>query len=151
MDATLLDPTLALGVLCALLVGIIILLFARLTQVRRRPGARSRKRNQTAQEGEAHAEALLRRAGYEVIDRQITREGIILIDGEPFTFGVRVDLLVRRGRELSIAEVKTGSRAPDPLHGPTRRQLREYAELFPDCGLLLVDAEANDIMVVEFA
>ena len=66
-------------------------------------------------------------------------------------FGIRIDLLLERDGVLYIAEVKTGDLAPDPRHGPTRRQLREYADLLPDHGVLLVDADAGTIQEIEFS
>jgi hypothetical protein len=76
--------------------------------------------------------------------------GTVWIDGEPVDFGVRVDLLLERDGQPFVAEVKTGDLAPDPRHGPTRRQLREYADLLPDHGILLVDVEAGAVHEVEF-
>ena len=76
----------------------------------------------------------------------------MLVDGKPVSFEVELDYLVLdlRDRKL-VAEVKTGSAAPDPVYIPTRRQLLEYAVLFPEAvGLLLVDMERAAVLETEF-
>ena len=49
-----------------------------------------------------------------------------------------------------VAEVKTGERALDLRHGPTRRQLLEYQQAFGVEGVLLVDAEGGSVSCVSF-
>ena len=63
---------------------------------------------------------------------------------------MRLDLEVERSGQLYVAEVKTGTLAPDPTLAATRRQLREYAALLPDHGMLLVDMESETITEVDF-
>ena len=116
----------------------------------RRGGLRSRARNARAQGGEHQAEALLRAHGFRVIDRQVRRSGTMWVDGQACAFEVRVDLLVEGEEGLFVAEVKTGSQAPDPLHPATRRQLYDYWRLFNECGLLLVDVEAGQVSEIAF-
>ena len=48
------------------------------------------------------------------------------------------------------SEVKTGERALDLRHGPTRRQLLEYRQAFAVDGVLLVDAEGRSVRSVRF-
>ncbi len=141
------------ALLWAALAGLLLLcglLFALLVAATRRAGRRSRRRNRRALDGEAEAEAILADHGYRVVDRQHRARGRIWLDDEPLDFGVRVDLIVERDGEDFVAEVKTGARAPDPRHGPTRRQLREYAALFPDHGVLLVDVPGGRVIRVDF-
>ena len=115
-----------------------------------RAGRRSRRRNATAQAGEADAEALLEAHGYTVLARQEVRGATLWVDDEPVDYEVRADLLVERDGSRWVAEVKTGRLAPDPRHPPTRRQLREYGALFPDCGLLLVEMDEEAVFEVSF-
>ncbi|RME25713.1 MAG: hypothetical protein D6798_08270 [Deltaproteobacteria bacterium] len=117
----------------------------------------SRTRVRRALDGEAAAELLLEDAGYVVLDRQVRAEGRVEIDGREESFEVRADLLVEArdapGWEpgaVLLAEVKTGSRAPDPAHPATRRQLLEYQRVFRPDGLLLVDVEAGAVIEVCF-
>jgi hypothetical protein len=115
--------------------------FARSSSVR----ARARR----AVEGELRAEPILRRAGYEVVERQVRAGWTVYADGEPLEVGVRADLLVTRGGRSYVAEVKTGKLAPRLDHAATRRQLLEYRLVFGVDGVLLVDAEAARVTVVE--
>ena len=102
-----------------------------------------------AADGEHGAFALLGRAGYEVLERQVPGSWTLLADGEPVTFGLRADFLVARAGRRYIAEVKTGRLAPRLSHGPTRRQLLEYGAAFDVHGVILVDADAETITHVE--
>ena len=112
---------------------------------------RSRARNRVARRGEREAVALLERAGYTVEGRAVARQATLSFDGAPLDFGVCADLLARcpRGR-LFVVEVKTGALAPDPRHGPTRRQLLEYSLVFGTPHLLLVDMQAATIHEIGF-
>lgn len=122
----------------------------RLAWLRRAPGRRQRARLRRALRGEREAEQLLEARGFVIEARQAPTELVIHLDGAPVTVGVRVDLLVRRGSERYVAEVKTGKLAPRIQHAATRRQLLEYALAFDVDGVLLVDAEAGLVQRVEF-
>lgn len=127
---------------CGLVLGLMLARFLRALS--------SRKRNRIAGQGEHTAEAILARHGYKVVERQATAAWSMLVDGVEVPIDVRVDLIVsRRGRRY-VAEVKTGERAPDPCHPPTRRQLLEYALVFDAREVLLVDVPAGDVRSVAF-
>ena len=111
---------------------------------------RAVRRAQRAQAGEEDAEQLLTAAGYAIKDRQVRCLWWMDVDGEEEEFELRADLLVEKDGERFIAEVKTGVRAPDPAHPPTRRQLLEYRLAFYPYGVLLVDVEAGEILAVDF-
>ena len=108
-------------------------------------------RARRAVDGELRAEPMLRQAGYEEIDRQVRGGWTVYSDGEPLAIGLRADLLVMRRRDARryVAEVKTGRLAPRLDHAATRRQLLEYRMAFGVDGVLLVDAEAGRVVVVE--
>ena len=110
-------------------------------------------RQQRGEAGERDAEALLARAGYTIVATQHEGRFPIEVDGQPRTFRLRADFLVRRrdGR-LLIAEVKTGAVAPQLQHGPTRRQLLEYALAYRPhvVGVLLVLPEQGEVLRVHF-
>ncbi len=115
-----------------------------------RGSRRSKRRNRVAQRGETAAERLLERHGYEILERQVQAAWTFHVDGEPVEARVRADLLVQRRGQVYVAEVKTGDRAPDPSHPPTRRQLLEYRFAFDPDGLLLVDMSARRVHEVAF-
>lgn len=110
----------------------------------------SSARNRRALAGESAAERLLQRQGFDIIERQASRQWSFDVDGEEQLAGVRADLLVQRDERLFVAEVKTGTRAPDPRHPPTRRQLLEYWFVYQPDGLLLVDMEREEVREVSF-
>jgi hypothetical protein len=111
---------------------------------------RVRSRNARAQVGEIEAEQLLEGLGYQIIDRQVRCLWWIEVDGEEEEVELRADLLVERDGDRFIAEVKTGTRAPDPTFPQTRRQLLEYRLAFEPYGVLLVDMEEEEILSVDF-
>jgi hypothetical protein len=106
-------------------------------------------RSLRAVDGEQEAGPLLERFGYTVIARQVLGSWTVRADGEPATFDLRADYLVTREGRRYIAEVKTGRLAPRLSHGPTRRQLLEYAAAFDVHGVILVDADAAEITHVD--
>jgi hypothetical protein len=108
-----------------------------------------RARARRAVEGEQRAEPMLRDAGYEVLERQARVVWTVYADGEPLEVALRADLLVARGGRRYVAEVKTGKLAPRLDHAPTRRQLLEYRVAFGVDGVLLVDADAGRVTLVE--
>ncbi|HEY2513938.1 MAG TPA: PD-(D/E)XK nuclease family protein [Polyangiaceae bacterium] len=133
----------------AVVLALFLLQTARLAWARASRVASARRRVRRAIAGEHHAEPLLRRAGYEVLDRQVPARWTVFADGEPLEVALRADLLVAREGRTYVAEVKTGRLAPRLDHAPTRRQLLEYRVAFGVDGVLLVDAEADRIMAVE--
>lgn len=120
------------------------------SRARSRVSRSNRARNRLAADGERAAERLLVSHGYVVLDRQVTTRWEIEVDGALLPCSSRADLLVERAGLRFVAEVKTGSRAPDPTTPQTRRQLLEYLMAFPGHGALLVDMEECTIREVRF-
>jgi hypothetical protein len=100
--------------------------------------------------GQAQARAFLERRGFEVVAEEQAGTGVVAVDGQPRPYEVRVDYVTRRRGRLYGVEVKTGERATDPLHRPTRRQLLEYSRVFGFDGLYLLDMDARRLMQVAF-
>ena len=100
--------------------------------------------------GERAAEALLADAGYAVTARQARRAWQVRLDGLPIDIDLRADLLAEAGGRTYVAEVKTGAAAPRIDTAATRRQLLEYQVAYGVDGVLLVDAEAGAVRVVDF-
>ena len=136
--------------LVAVLACIVVVLALLLWLRGGRSGRLSRARQRRAERGERKAERLLRREGYRVEERQASVHWTMEVDGEPVEVEARADLLVRRGRRLYVAEVKTGARVPDPCYPRTRRQLLEYSLVYDVDGVLLVDVELDAVYEVGF-
>ncbi len=146
-DPTLARPLLAVVLLLVAAVGALVLALLR---ERSRGSRASSARQQRAQAGEREAQTLLAAEGYRLVEIQARRHWPVSVDRETFHVELRADLLVERDGCLYLAEVKTGRAAPDPLLPATRRQLLEYLLAFQPDGLLLVDAEAGEIIEVAF-
>jgi Holliday junction resolvase-like predicted endonuclease len=116
-------------------------------RVLRHRAARTRR---IGRRGERRALALLEAEGYRLLEREVVGRGRIEVDGEERAFLVRADALVRRRRRTYVAELKGGIEASRITHRATRRQLLEYAAVFPVDGVLLVDARRRRIHRVRF-
>lgn len=115
-----------------------------------RGSARARRRMARAIAGEDAAVALLARAGYRVIARQARLRWAPLVDGEPHEIELCADYLVEADGERLVAEVKTGTAAPQLATAATRRQLLEYLIAYAADGVLLVCPEQRAIHRVDF-
>lgn len=135
----------ALGVLVLALGGWLALALRRWHEGRSR-----RRRALRAQRAERDAAALLESSGFAVLGRQQRRQWGLEVDGHAMAFTLIADYLVERDGRRWVAEVKTGERALDLRHGPTRRQLLEYQQAFGVDGVLLVDAEGRSLRQVAF-
>ena len=138
------------AVVTAVAAAVIVSLALALLWTRGRWRRATRRRQRVARRGERRAERLLRRDGFEVLDRQVQGQWRIRVDGDDETVSMRADLLVRRRRRRYVAEVKTGEVAPDPTYPPTRRQLLEYRLAYDVDGVLLVDVPGGRVLEVEF-
>ena len=119
-----------------------------LRRARRRWAAR--RRNRRAMQGEEKAESLVKKLGYEVVDRQADTTWTIRVDGEPVEINLRADLMLARDGQRFVADVKTGKKAPRVTTASTRRQLLEYLFAYPVDGVLLVDMETGTLKQVDF-
>jgi hypothetical protein len=134
------------------LIGAALLLCAALTLWAQRTlhRARLRRRFRRAAAGQARARALLEREGFTVTAEELAVPGELEVDGVRRTFQARIDFLVERKGKSFAVEVKTGSKATDPLCRATRRQLGEYARLLPVDGFYLLDMEGPRLMQIRF-
>lgn len=98
---------------------------------------------------EDKAPAALERRGYRVIERHPVLAIEWRLDGAPQPLELAPDLLVSRGGRRYLVEVKTGG-AARPEKQETRRQLLEYAAYAPVDGVLLYDADRDELRAVEF-
>ena len=101
-------------------------------------------------QGEVDAESLVKKHGYDIIDRQVETTWTIRVDDEPVEINLRADLILTRDGKRLLADVKTGKSAPRIATASTRRQLLEYLYAYPVDGVLLVDMESRYIKQVDF-
>ena len=101
------------------------------------------------QQGEINAERWLSANGFEILDSQATQSFTYFADGQARSFRVRPDIMARFAGQHWLIEVKTGKSA-SPDHAATRRQLREYAQLWPRHRCALFDASQGLFYEVSF-
>lgn len=111
---------------------------------------RRRRIARRAQGAERAALELLRSHGYVVVDTQVRRAWPVQHGAQHFDINLRADAMVERGNRRFIAEIKSTAFVADLRHGPTRRQLLEYAVAYGASGLLLVDMHAARIDEISF-
>ena len=114
-----------------------------------RAAADGRRRQRLGRRGERTALQLLQRAGYRVLDTQVTGYMRLRVDGRVRDFVVRADALVQHQRRRYVAEFKAGWAGSRVEHRDTRRQLIEYALAYEVDGVLLVDAARERIVRVQ--
>ena len=109
-----------------------------------------KKRFSHAKDGELSAEALLQAEGYQLKQIQKSAKLSMWVNGQEHTYLVRPDAFAYKDGKNYIVEVKTGPVAINPKKSATRRQLLEYYHGFDVDGLLLVDAEKQQINDIYF-
>ncbi len=144
------DTTRLAYLAAAVIVGVIAVELAWRALARSWRRARARRRYRRGERGERRAERLLDRLGYAICERQAATSWTIHCDRAPYQVPLRADLIVERGGRRYVAEVKTGRAAPRLETASTRRQLLEYRVAYDVAGVLLVDAEAERVMEIEF-
>ncbi len=132
---------LLVSVAVAALAGALLATWASRTLARARLAWRRRR----GRAGERKAPAVLRAAGYRLLEQQAERALELAVDGEVRPYTVRADGIAERDGQRFVVEVKTGKKAPDPRHSATRRQLLEYRLVYDVDGVLLVDMEAERV------
>ncbi len=98
---------------------------------------------------EKDAEKLLKKLGYNVMQKQPPATYWAVVDGEPKSFNVSGDLLLEKGGQSFLAEVKTG-KAAKLENEATRRQILEYQLAFGVDGILLLDMDAKVMRTIRF-
>jgi Holliday junction resolvase-like predicted endonuclease len=101
------------------------------------------------EQGEKDAETWLKNHGFQIENSQVNTQFFYLIDGERRTFKVRPDIMATKQGERWLIEVKTGKSA-SPEYSATRRQIREYASLWPNQRYALFDATQGIFYEVSF-
>jgi hypothetical protein len=138
---------LLIALACAACLGIGAWLALALRDLSERMRGRALQRQ--GSRGERNAERVLRAAGFAIRGRQAQGSYSIEMDGELVTVEVEFDLVVERGGERLVAEVKTGGAARIE-RAETRRQLLEYQLATGARCVLLVDPDRSSISEVAF-
>ena len=99
--------------------------------------------------GEGIAVKLLNKAGYEILDEQVSFPGFLFENNNKVEYLVKPDFLVEKDGEKYIAEVKTGASALIQNRN-TRRQILEYSHLNQNKTVLLIDIESKKIKKIDF-
>jgi hypothetical protein len=134
----------------ALCTAALLWLIAGRAFARARARRTARRRGARAVRGERAAENLLADLGFTVLSRQAGLSWTIECDGQPYPVELRADLLVERGGQRYVAEVKTGAQAPRLENAATRRQLLEYAIAYRVDSVLLVEVESDAVREIRF-
>ena len=108
------------------------------------------RRVELSQISQEEAEALLKRQGFRIVDRQKRADIVTYIDGKPNLGFVQADLIVEKNKKTYVAEVKAGAMVASATEPSTRRQLLEYKFAYKPDGLLLVDMTDRSIHQIDF-
>jgi len=108
-------------------------------------------RMKKARKGELKAIELLQRNGYEILDAQKQKQYNMTVDNKKYQISVKADMIVKKGKKIYVAEVKTGEKAPSANLPATRRQLLEYFLVYKPDGIILVDMENQILKKVEYS
>ena len=109
-----------------------------------------KKRFKKGRTGEKQAKKYLKAHGFKIIAEQAYLTSNMWIDSIKHSFETKADFLVKKGKQTSIVEVKTGKTATDPTSTNTRRQLFEYMYLYKADNIYLFDAESNKLKNILF-
>ena len=107
-------------------------------------------RAEFARFSEEEAEEFLKKNGYKIIEKKKKATVMTNIDGKDHVGYVVCDYIVKKGRKIYVAEVKSGQVGVNPNEPSTRRQLLEYDYVYNPDGLLLVNMLDQQIHEVSF-
>lgn len=105
--------------------------------------------NERGLQKEKEAEKWFLRNGYRVLKCQPVREGMLYLDRQEEQFEVQPDFILEKQGQKWVVDVKSGRHGSVTL-AATRRQLREYAAMFPECKCGMLDARSWTFHEIEF-
>ena len=120
-----------------------------LSLIKRRQRSTLAENRLRGRRGEQNAEIWLANYGFKQIESQTQQTFSYYVNGVPQSFKLRPDLMARYEGQQWLIEVKTGQ-AASPGHAATRRQIREYAELWPHRRYGLFDASQGVLHEISF-
>ncbi len=107
------------------------------------------RRAAISKRAEKKAEELLKRNGFQIIDRQISKPLIIKESAVFHRYLIRIDLLVKKNGRTYVVEVKSGSKNKITKR-ETRRQLLEYFLAYQPYGIILFDMDTKKFSEIRF-
>ncbi len=111
---------------------------------------KAKKRSFTSKRAEKKAEKWLKRNGFQITDKQLSRPLIIQTGKTQHRYLIRTDFLVKKGSRKYIVEVKSGQKNSSITNRETRRQLLEYFLAYHSYGIILFDMEHKKFTEVKF-
>jgi hypothetical protein len=96
------------------------------------------------------AETILKRAGFELRDRQVKRTVITTVNGQDRVGYVIADYLVRKEKKNFAVVLHSTAEELEPNEANTRRRLIELERAFPSAKMLVLDMKNGSLNTVSF-
>lgn len=110
----------------------------------------ARRRVLKAGKAELAARKFLEEEGYRVLAVQERVPVVTKMNGKPHKSHIQADLIVQKGKEIFVVDVKTGQVAQQPNSPEIRRQLLEYFLIYRTDGVLVLDMGNKKLYRMEF-
>lgn len=109
-----------------------------------------RRRVLKAGRAEAAARKFLESEGYTILAVQERVPIVTKVNGKPHKSHIQADLIVQKGKDIFVVDVKTGDVAKKPASPDNRRQLLEYYLVYRPDGVLVLDMDEKNLYRLEF-
>lgn len=103
-----------------------------------------------AGKAEAAARKFLEAEGYTILAVQERVPIITKVNGKANKSHIQADLIVQKGKETFVVDVKTGEVAQRPASPENRRQLLEYFLVYRTDGVIILDMDSRKLYKMEF-
>ncbi|MEG6522596.1 hypothetical protein V6C11_11605 [Desulfotomaculum sp. 1211_IL3151] len=110
----------------------------------------ARRRVLKAGRAESAARKYLEAEGYTVLAVQERVPVVTKVNGKPHQSYIKADLIVQKGKQIFVVDVKTGETAQRPVSPEIRRQLLEYFLIYRPDGVLVLDMDNKKLYRLEF-
>ncbi|AEG61277.1 hypothetical protein [Desulforamulus ruminis] len=130
--------------------GILIGGFLLYNMIKLFQSAASRRRVLKAGKAELAARKFLSSEGYKILSVQERVPVVTKINGKSHKSHIQADLIVQKGKEVFVVDVKTGQVAQQPNSPEIRRQLLEYYLVYQTDGVLVLDMDQKKLYRMEF-
>ena len=110
----------------------------------------AKRRVLKAGRAEIAARKFLESEGYTILAVQERVPIVTKVNGKPHKSHIQADLIVQKGKEIFVVDVKTGEVAKKPASPDNRRQLLEYFLVYRPDGVLVLDMDQQKLYRLEF-